>query len=305
MKNKISGVVPVLHTPINSKGKLDIKGLRKLMNFLAKKKIGGLWVLGTGGEDMNLTFDERLEVVRKVIEFAEDKQELIIGASFFSMKETLNFIDKIQGYKFRAIHIMPYHPLLSHKRLEWYYNQITNYTNKQIWVYTSANWCQNIPPSLIRNLKENPKIVGVKYSTSNTTDMMNVASLADKKFNVLSAVATTFLSSLCLGVDGGTSSLGGPLPEVLIEIYEEFKSNRINLALQKQRKLNNFLAKWPKDIHKDNFLKGAEEKFILSLRNICEKYMTSYYRECNKKEGEIIKSLLMDFYPNLISKGKL
>ena len=30
------------------------------------------------------------------------------------MRDTLNFIEKIQGYKFRAIHIMPYHPLLGH-----------------------------------------------------------------------------------------------------------------------------------------------------------------------------------------------
>ena len=251
---------------------------------------------------MNLTFNERLEVVKKVIEFSQFKQELIIGASFFSMKDTLNFIEKIQGYKFRAIHIMPYHPLLGYRRLEWYYNKITDYTDKPIWVYTSANWCQNISPTLIKTLKENPKIVGVKFSTSNTSDMLSVASLADNKFNVLSAVATTFLSSLCLGVDGATSSLGGPLPEILIDIYDEFKSKKFDIALKKQKKLNEFLSKWPKDIKEDNFLKGAEEKYILSLRNICEKYMTSYYRECNKKESEIIKSLLMNYYPNIVKK---
>lgn len=305
MKNKICGVVPVLHTPVNSRGNLDFKGLQRLITFLSKKKIGGLWVLGTGGEDMNLTFKERLEVVKKVIEFSQFKQELIIGASFFSMKDTLNFIDKIQGYKFKAIHIMPYHPLLGYRRLEWYYNKITDYSDKPIWIYTSANWCQNISPTLIKTLKENPKIVGVKFSTSNTSDMLSVASLVDNKFNVLSAVATTFLSSLCLGVDGGTSSLGGPLPEILIDIYDEFKSKRLDIALKKQKKLNEFLSKWPKSIKEDNFLKGAEEKYILSLRNICEKHMTSYYRECNKKESEIIKSLLTKYYPNILKKGRL
>ena len=54
-----------------------------------------------------------------------------------------------------------------------------------------------------------------------------------------------------------------------------------------------------------NFLKGAEEKYILSLRNICEKHMTSYYRECNKKESEIIKSILIKYYPNILRKGRL
>ena len=71
-----------MHTPVNSKGNLDFKGLQRLITFLSKKRIGGLWVLGTGGEDMNLTFNERLEVVKKVIEFSQFKQELIIGASF-------------------------------------------------------------------------------------------------------------------------------------------------------------------------------------------------------------------------------
>ena len=70
--------------------------------------------------------------------------------------------------------------------------------------------------------------------------MLSVASLADNKFNVLSAVATTFLSSLCLGVDGATSSLGGPLPEILIDIYDEFKSKKFDIALKKQKNLTNF-----------------------------------------------------------------
>ena len=82
--------------------------------------------------------------------------------------------------------------------------------------------------------------------------MLSVASLVDNKFNVLSAVATTFLEFTCLGVDGATSSLD-QFPEILIDIYDEFKSKISDIALKKQKNLTNFYQNGQSDIKRTTF----------------------------------------------------
>ena len=65
---EIRGVVPVLSTPITRDEQIDEAGLRRLVDFLVEKDIAALWVLGTGSEDMNLTYEKRLQVAEIVTE---------------------------------------------------------------------------------------------------------------------------------------------------------------------------------------------------------------------------------------------
>lgn len=296
---KITGAVPVLHTPITSSGTVDIDGLSKLVDFLAEKNIGGLWVLGTGGEDMNLSFKDRLLVAQRVVEINNGRVPLLMGASFFCLDDIKAFMMEIEPLEVHAIHVMPYHPLFSLERLEWFYKDLAEFSTKPLWMYTSANWCRPIPPTFVGLLKTHENITGIKYSTSNAVQMEKVARLADDDFNVLSAVISTFFSSLCLGVDGGTSSLGGPLAEVMIDLYQKFEAGNHEEALLAQQKLNLFLESWPKGPTSDNFLKSAEEKSLLAYRGLCQKYTTSYYRDCTDGEQRVLERLLQEFYPEL------
>ena len=298
--NKIKGVVPVLHTPILN-GDLDEASLEKLVDFLVTKDIGGLWVLGTGSEDMNLSFEQRLRVVKRVIETNANRKPLLVGTSFFCYDDILKFSSIIDNFDIYSIHLMPYHPLFSLERLEWMYDDLSKKVSHPLWLYTSGNWCRNIPSSFIEKLKNKyENIQGVKFSTSNTVDMAKVASLADDKFNVISAVISTFYSSLVLGVDGSTSSVGTPLPEILIEIYKLFEEKKYDECLFAQRKLNEFLSKWPKKCSNENFLKGAEEKLILHLRGLSGLEMTSYYKQYNNEDIDQMRSLLEKYYPEIL-----
>jgi 4-hydroxy-tetrahydrodipicolinate synthase len=302
MTIKIRGAVPVLHTPINVEGAVDEAGLERLVDYLVQKPIGGLWVLGTGGEDMNLTYAQRLAVARRVVAANQGRVPLVMGAGFFCMDDSLAFMRDLAKLDVAAIHVMPYHPLFSLDRLAWFYKKLADESPRPLWMYTSANWCRHIPPEFVAAMKGYPNIAGVKYSTSNAVHIGKVAALADENFNVLAAVVSTFYSSLCLGVDGATSSVGSPLPEAMIEIYDHFKAGQHAEALLAQRKLNEFLDAWPKGPAKDNFLKGAEEKSILFMRGICERYTTSYYRDCTDEEVAQLRVAVERYYPQLLPK---
>ena len=291
---KLEGVIPVLLTPLDASGKVDKASLSLLVKHLIQKNIGGLWVLGTGSEDMNLTFEQRLQVAETVCGANNGKVPLILGAGFFAMADSLAFIKATEHLDFDAYHLMPYHPLLSLDRIEWLYKTVADAAPRPLWMYTSANWCRYIPPEFIEKIKGYPNIAGIKFSTSNAVHSEKAISLADDNFQVITAVVRTFYANLCMGVAATTTVEACPFADAIIDIYEKFKNGALQSSFNAQKKLNRFLEKMPPEPGRDNFLKVAEGKYILSRSGLCQAYMSGYYRGLTDQEKDRIDALIED-----------
>ena len=289
---KIEGIVPVLVTPLTKEGDIDEVGLEKLLEFLLTKTTAGFWALGTGSEDMNLTYAKRLKLARLVTEIVDKRAPVMMGGSFFALEDTMNFIDDIKDMAFDAYHWMPYHPLFSLDSLERHYRILADYAPKPLWMYTSANWCRMIPPEFVDRLVDHPNIAGVKYSTSNNWHIGHVIALQNENFQVIPAVVKTLYSCLAQGAKAFTTSEASCLPEPVIEIYDLFQAGKLDEALAAQRNLCAFLREFPHGPSTDNFLKSVEEKTILQIRGICNNYTTAYCRDATEEEVEAMKACL-------------
>ncbi|MEJ2374193.1 MAG: dihydrodipicolinate synthase family protein [Pseudolabrys sp.] len=292
---ELNGVIPVVQTPVHEDGSIDIDGIGRLIRFLADAGVGGFWVLGTGSEDMNLTFEKRLTVARAITKANAGKLPLILGAGFFCMDDIRAFMDATKDLTFDAYHVMPYHPVMGLDGVDKFYRDLADYAPKPLWMYTSGNWCRYFPPEFVGRLKDHPNIAGIKFSSSRTTDQIKVIGMAEPGFQVITAVATQFIMVLSVGVAGSTTSLAGALPEPLIEIYELHKVGRQKEAVAAQHRFNAFQARLPKRAKEWNFLTGAHEKYVLSLRGICKPCMTSYYTELTESEQAEMRAALEEF----------
>ncbi len=288
----VLGIVPVVDTPLTSEEEIDVPALRRLIEFLNSKRIGGLWVLGTGSEDMNLSFDKRLKVAQTACEANGGKTPLILGTGFFALEDIFNFIEETKDLEFDAYHVMPYNPKLSLNRVDWFYRHIADRCPKPLWMYISGNWSRSVTPDFVANLKPHPNIAGFKFSNQDTVAVTRVAGMADEQFQVITAVASQLHACLCMGSKGHTSSLSCCVPEPMIEIYELFREGKIKESLAAQHRLNAFLKELSKNTKKDNFLWAADEKYILKLRGICDEYVTSYYRQIDEEEKARVQALL-------------
>lgn len=290
---RLKGIIPVLITPFKKDQSVDHDSLRKVTQYLLDKNPGGFWVLGTGGEDMNLTFNERVQVVQTVTETVQGKVPLLIGCGFYAKTDIKNFIKETQGLNFDAFHLIPYHTLLSIQRYEFMYKDVADYAEKPVWLYTSANYTKNFPPEFVEGLIDYPNIAGMKYSTSNIVHMEKAISYNNEKFQVISAVVRQFLPSLSLGVEATTTVEGCFYFDQIDKIYQAFLAGRIGDAAKHQKDLNRFLEKASTGAAKDNFLKSAEGKYVLSRLGVCQKYMSGYFREVNSEEEKQLDGLLI------------
>lgn len=289
---KLIGTVPVVQSFFR-KNKIDKIAQEQHIDFLIKKKVGGLWVLGTGSEDMNINMKKRVELTKIITMKNKGKVPLIIGCSFFCEEDVYEFIDKVGNLNFDAFHFMPYHPLLSLKQIKNQYLKISKYTTKKfgkpLWAYSSANWSKKINYDFIKELSSFKGICGIKYSTSNAPDQIKAIQLNSNNFQVITAVVKQFISNLSAGVEATTTSIAGLIPESVNLIYSNFKIGNLKKALYYQRLLNNFLDSVPKPLKNDNFLGAAEEKYLLTLRGIGTGEVSSYYRAPSTNEKKILK----------------
>jgi dihydrodipicolinate synthase/N-acetylneuraminate lyase len=299
---KLIGTVPVVQSFFR-KNKIDKTAQEKHIDFLIKKKVGGLWVLGTGSEDMNINMKKRVELTKIITMKNKGKVPLIIGCSFFCEEDVYEFIDKVGKLNFDAFHFMPYHPLLSLRQIKNQYLKISNYTSKKfgkpLWAYSSANWSKKINYDFIRDLSLIRGICGIKYSTSNAPDQIKAIQLNSTNFQVITAVVKQFISNLSAGVEATTTSVAGLIPESVNLIYSNFKSGNLKKALYYQRLLNNFLDSVPKTLKNDNFLGAAEEKYLLKLRGIGTGEVSSYYRAPSTNEKKILKKNFLSLLKKL------
>ncbi|HHB80261.1 MAG TPA: dihydrodipicolinate synthase family protein, partial [Aliiroseovarius sp.] len=214
----------------------------------------------------------------------------ILGCSFYAPAESLAFIDASAGLSFDAYHAMPYHPKVSLNQIQSWYGLLADRCSKPLWAYTSGNWAQRMGPDFIAKIKEIPNIGGVKYSSSNTVDVQGAIELQDDDFQVITAVVKTLYSSLCLGVSAATTVEASVFFPEVAEIFRLYEEGHYEEAYAAQRHLNNVLLKYPSPAAKDNFLRVAELKYLLSLQGMAQEYVTDYYRELTESEKAVLKA---------------
>ena len=287
------GLIPVLITPLDKNLKIDLLSLKKILNFISNYDPCAFWANGTGSEDMSLSLNNRLILTKKICEFNKKKIPVISGCSFYSLEDTFEFLRKSKNFDLSGYHYLPYNQMISLSNLELVYRDLAKYSSKPIWLYTSANWYKHISPDFIDNLKSVKNIAGVKYSTSNIVDMQSVQSLADKKFQVISAVVKTLYSCMCLGVKASTTVEAFTYPSLINKIRHSFLKGDRKQSLFFKNKLNSLIKKMPNISAKENFLKVAEIKYLLSKKKLCKKFVAKPYKSVNDSKE---KKLLDNFY---------
>lgn len=280
MDRNVRGIVPVLQTPIKNGG-IDRESIKRHVEWLVTQDIGGLWVLGTGGEDMHLPFQKRLTVAKTVCDANFGRKPLILGCGFYSLYETEKFIELTSDLDYDAYHLMPYHPLVSWDRLLVAYRYFAN--SVPLWAYSSANWSRSMPLWFVEKLKASG-VKGIKFSSQRTSDLQKVIGLQSKEFQVITAVATQFLVCLQMGALGSTTSIAGVYPDKFIQLHRAYQRGKLYEAQRWQQRITLDVGRMNL-AKKDNFLSGAEEKELLVEMGIYETAeMTFPYRKLTNRE---------------------
>ncbi len=287
----LKGIVPVTLTPMNKDGSPDIDGIYSLVEYLCKYKFGGLYVLGTTGEHMNLTFKERLTTAKAFIEANKNGLPLLIGASSPVVKEVYHFLDKIADFPLYGVHVILFNLHIDDKRVIDTYIKIADYSPHPIWLYHNPRDYRGLTMEIVKTLREHPNIKGMKVGQFNLSEHQDFCSLIRKDFEVIGAGGGQILPFLVNGAQAVTCSTACVWPEEHIEIYELYKKKEIEKAREKQYMLREIFKKFNL-MMAGNGETSAEEKALLEIKGVCKRWVSPPFRSLTDEEIDHYRRIL-------------
>jgi 4-hydroxy-tetrahydrodipicolinate synthase len=281
-------------TPLNEDESPDMEGVESLINFLVDNNVG-LFALGSAGEQMNLPFDTKVKVAKKMAEVNNGRVPILMGGGTFGIQEALDFCEEIKDCKIDGIHIISYDKKLSGPAIEKFYFDLADKTPFPLWLYQNTTRSNGIPIDSVKRLKQHPNIAGCKVAGFNHRDNLGFVMLQDDGIQVIGSADSQFFTFMCLGTKANTTSSASCFPEIFNELYQKLEADSLKEARKKNLEILRFLNRIPKTAYKDNGESSAEIKYILSLRGICKEYCAKPFRSLNDNEKKKTREVYDDY----------
>lgn len=300
---RITGVMAVVPTPLTENEDADIEGIERLIELLAGNGLS-LFALGSAGEGMNLTFDTRVAVARKMAEVNDGRVPLLVGGGGFGVRETLEFIDAVSDCRIDGVHVIPYDKKVSGEAVESLYREIADRSGLPIWLYQNTTRTTGIPLGVVQRLKTHPNIRGVKLAGFDLRVNQGFMGLNSPEFQVFGSADSQMFSFLCHGLEGSSSSSAACFPELFKELYTAIQTDSLSTARAKHQQIMAFLKRIPKGAYWHNGESAAEVKYLLSLRGICQPHVAAPWRDQNDDERRQTEAVYRD-YQHYLETGEL
>jgi len=221
----LSGTGVALVTPFKSNGEIDFPALKKLVKHISKGKCEYLVPLGTTGESVTLSMEEKKAVMDCVLETNKGKLPIVMGLGGNNTQEILH---QLETYDFTGItallSVSPYYNKPSQVGIIAHYSLIANASPLPIILYnvpgrTGSNMSVETTLALAQC---QPNIIGIKEASGNIEQIMEIIRSRPKGFLVISGDDGITFPLMCAGADGVIS--------VVANAYPKDFSNMVRLA---------------------------------------------------------------------------
>jgi len=215
----IAGVWVPLVTPFKD-GTVDLVSYRRLIEHYLACGVTGVFPLGTTGEAPTLDDEETEAVVATAVETVADRVPVFLGVGGNATRKVIKTIDRLGRFAFPGIvSVCPYYNRPSQDGLLQHFTALSEATDRHILIYnipyrTSVNLAND---TLLR-LAEHRNIVGVKDSSGNMVQSLELLAAKPHGFAVMTGEDPMFFTMMCNGADGGILAAGHLATEQFVEI---------------------------------------------------------------------------------------
>ncbi|MEO0130877.1 MAG: 4-hydroxy-tetrahydrodipicolinate synthase [candidate division WOR-3 bacterium] len=227
-----TGSIVALITPFKN-GKLDIKGLKKNLQFQLENDTDGFLPCGTTGETSSLEEDEWIEIVKTTIEFINKRKPVIVGTGTNNTKKTIKYTLLAEKLGADAcLVVAPYYNKPTQEGLYQHFKEVSQSVKIPIILYNipSRTGVNILPKTLERLISDCKNIIGIKEASGNLDQVSEIISGLGNNFIVLSGDDSLTLPILSLGGKGVISVLANILPKETHLLVKNFLEGNIKKA---------------------------------------------------------------------------
>ena len=233
-----SGVAVI--TPLRANKEVDFDALGNLVEWHIAEGTDCIVVCGTTGEAATLSFDERIDVIKFVVDKAAKRVPVIAGAGSNDTKLGVLLAQRAADAGASAIlNVTPYYNKATPKGLIRHYMEYAENVNIPSILYSvPSRTGVNITPAIAKELKKHPNIIGIKEASGNISQIVEMARLVDDDFALYSGNDDHVLPILALGGSGVISTIANILPKDTHDLVAKYFAGDIegSRAIQLKQK---------------------------------------------------------------------
>jgi len=289
MSINLRGTGVAIVTPFKKGGKTDHDALKRLVNHLIAGKVEYLVIMGTTGESVTLSKDEKEEVIETVAKVNKKRLPLVLGVGGNNTAEIVKQVKKVDARIFSAIlSVSPYYNKPSQEGIYQHYRALSKASALPLIVYnvpgrTASNITWETTVRLARDFKN---IVAVKEASGSIEQMMKIIKHKPKNFLVISGDDNLTLPMIGAGGDGVISVVANAFPKDFSDMARAALKHDLKTAQRLHYRLT--------DITDQLFADGNPGgiKYALSLLGICGTTVRLPLVEPNEKVKQKLKELI-------------
>ena len=239
LKPKIEGIITALITPFTQEDNVNENILRELVEFQVKNGVHGLYPCGTTGEGLSMSIEQRKRVAEIVVEQVKARIPVVVHVGAIDTAMTIELAKHAEKIQADALGcVTPYYYSPDDDAIIEHYRRVAESVRIPIFIYNIPHRTNiNVTPDLMVRLAKLPKIMGVKDSSRDFTQLCEYIQKLGERFTVVCGTDGFMIPALFMGAKAAVSAVANSFPELFVEAYDAYKNRNYEKAVELQYKI--------------------------------------------------------------------
>jgi 4-hydroxy-2-oxoglutarate aldolase len=237
----LSGIFPPVTTPFDESAAVNYDALSSNIARYNETGLAGYVALGSNGEAVHLTTDERRRVIETIKRAAKSGQTIVAGVNELSTRAAVDASRAAADCGADAVLVITpyfYKSSMTQEALAGHFTEVGDHSPVPVLIYNvPQNTGVVIEAATIAALAKHQNIAGVKDSSGNLGAISETMRRAPEDFDVMVGNGGILYPSLMMGATGAVLAVACAAPRVCVDLYEAVKVGDHTKARELQNRL--------------------------------------------------------------------
>lgn len=215
MRPSWKGVFPAVTTQFHRDGSLDLEATARHIEVLIDSGVSGLVMLGSLGENVQLSPDEKRQVMKTALEASAGRVPVLSGVAECSTATACQYARDMERIGADGIMVLPA-MVYRADRAETlhHFRSVARASGLPIIVYNNPlAYTVDVTPEMFAELADEPTLVAVKESSGNPRRITDIINTVGDRYILFGGVDDLILETAILGAEGWIAGMGLAFPK--------------------------------------------------------------------------------------------
>lgn len=242
---KYHGVIPAFYACYNDDGNICPERVRALTRYFIDAGVKGTYVCGSSGECIYLSKKERKTVLENVVAEAKGRLTIIAHVACNNTADSMELAAHAESLGVDAIASIP--PIYFHLPeygIAQYWNDISSAAPLTDFIIYNIPQLAGVSltPSLFREMRKNPRVIGVKNSSMPVQDIQMFKAEGGNDCIIFNGPDEQFISGRIIGAEGAIGGTYGVMPQLFLKADEYLRNNNLLMAREIQYDIDQIIS---------------------------------------------------------------